>query len=312
MKKFPRDKTARKRYLPIKPSARHPDNDIQLKLSGKGDKLPKDSYINTGTVLTTKLEALRPFKTPAQRHFELSKSSYEKLIETAKYTAKHSAPAQPQTRIVPVSEDSERRLRDMLYHRAFQSTSGMPAGGWTPGVVRLPGSLHDGHRIPQLQRQWAIPAVSRGTVVEQSRHDERTSLLPYHHMQNRVANQRPRRYFPPICRIYTDASFLNLSGVEWRKLLWIVVRLAIFIGLWYGIYWLGVKAVQSILAGWQWLENHVNSLATTIKDWFTTLFGQVDSLATTIKDWFTTLLGQVNSLATTIKDWFMTLLGQGQ
>lgn len=57
MDKFPTETKARGRYLPIKPSAPHPDKKILLELYEAEDRLTKDSYVNISKVLRAKFKA---------------------------------------------------------------------------------------------------------------------------------------------------------------------------------------------------------------------------------------------------------------
>ncbi|KJK94690.1 hypothetical protein H633G_01406 [Metarhizium anisopliae BRIP 53284] len=84
--KFPTETKARGRYLPIKPSAPHPDNKILLELCEAEDRLTKDSYVHISKVLRAKLKALRPYVSHRLRTPYLSDNSYRQLIRHAQYS----------------------------------------------------------------------------------------------------------------------------------------------------------------------------------------------------------------------------------
>ncbi|RYP12144.1 hypothetical protein DL765_007443 [Monosporascus sp. GIB2] len=85
--KHPRDIKARSGYLPIEPCSPHPDNGRLLTLEDPSLKLRKKSYVNTRELRTVTFNTLQPYQRRNPKLFYvLKRTSYQELIEYAKYT----------------------------------------------------------------------------------------------------------------------------------------------------------------------------------------------------------------------------------
>ncbi|TWU73401.1 hypothetical protein ED733_003359 [Metarhizium rileyi] len=252
--RFPADQRARSRYLPIKPSARHPDNKLLLELSGEEDRLTKDSYIHIARVLRAKLHALRPYRSQPRRPFHLSDSSYRQLVQQTGYDYRpryldtvalgDSAPTPPSPMVVRVQR-SRVSARYELYY----------------GAISQPRPV---------QRSFAYPQVD---VPGSNLHNERTRLLPPVQMANFPQSAHAG---PSWTRKVRERMSRGLSAVNWWNVLGFVLYLVAMASLCYGIYWVVHHLVLLLVACWEWLKHSISTMVDDITTWVSDLFGHAD------------------------------------
>lgn len=255
MDKFPTETKARGRYLPIKPSAPHPDNKILLELCEAEDRLTKDSYVNIGKVLRAKFKALRPYVSHRLRTPYLSDSSYCQLIRHAQYSVPGQLPRgiaeYGWTLVLPPSQTATRPQRSRY------DVQDRPVYGGTSWPGRLPTSF----------------SYSQTSVTRQARYNERTPLLP----SPRPANPpRPALARPVWGRNTHARNSRRLVSIDWAKVFGFFWALVIILSACYGVYWLVEHLAQLVSACWLWLQHAVTHMVATVKNWFGNLLGHAE------------------------------------
>ncbi|QLI64524.1 uncharacterized protein G6M90_00g020230 [Metarhizium brunneum] len=253
--KFPTETRARGRYLPIKPSAPHPDNKMLLELCEAEDRLTKDSYVHISKVLRAKFKALRPYASHWLRSPYLSDNSYRQLILHAQYPV----PGQLNGRIagygwtlvLPPSQTATRPQRSRY------DIPDRPVYGGIQSPGRLPTSF----------------SYSQMSVTRQARYNERTPLLPTPRPANPPRPVLARRVWG---RNTHARNSRRLVSIDWAKVFGILWALVIIIAACYGIYWLVEHLVQLVSVCWLWLQHAVTHMAATIKNWFGNLLGHAE------------------------------------
>ncbi|KID91930.1 hypothetical protein MGU_00841 [Metarhizium guizhouense ARSEF 977] len=249
--KFPTETKARGRYLPIKPSAPHPDNKILLELCEAEDRLTKDSYVHISKVLRAKLKALRPYVSHRLRTPYLSDNSYRQLIRHAQYSVPGQSPRSIAdygwTLVLPPSQTATRpqRSRYDIPDRPLYSE------------ISSPGR-------PQTSFSYSQTSVTR-----QARYNERAPLLPSPQPANPPRPALTRRIWERI----THAGYSQRLSIDWIKVFGFFWALVIIIAACYGIYWLVEQLVQLVAACWLWLQHAVTHMVAAIKNWFGNLLG---------------------------------------
>ncbi|EFY98084.1 hypothetical protein MAA_06193 [Metarhizium robertsii ARSEF 23] len=306
--KFPTETKARGRYLPIKPSAPHPDNKILLELCEAEDRLIKDSYVNIGKVLRAKFKALRPYVSHRLRTPYLADSSYRQLILHAQYPVPGQLPRgiaeYGWTLVLPPSQTATRPQRsrydipDRPVYGGIKSPGRLPTSFSysqtsvtrqarynerapllpSPQPANPPRPQRSRYDIPDrpvyggIQSPGRLPtsfSYSQTSVTRQARYNERAPLLPSPQSANPPRPALTRRIWGRV----THAGYSRRLSIDWIKVFAFFWALVIILAAGYGIYWLVEHLVQLVAACWLWLQHAVTHMVAAIKNWFGNLLG---------------------------------------
>ncbi|KAG8424901.1 hypothetical protein J3458_001656 [Metarhizium acridum] len=252
--KFPTEKKARGRYLPIKPCAPHPDNKILLELCEAEDRLTKDSYIHIRKVLRAKLKALRPYVSHRLRSPYLSDNSYRQLIQHAQYSVPDQLP-----RSIAIGDLTLVMPPSQIATRAPRSRYDIPER-----------SLYGGISSPEyVQRSFSY---SQTSITRPVRYNERTPLLP----SPQPANPPRPALTRQIWERNTSPRYSQRRSTDWIKVFGFFWAMMIIIAACYGIYWVAEHLAQLVSACWPWLQHAVTHMVAAIKNWFGNLLGHAE------------------------------------
>ncbi|GAP85313.1 hypothetical protein SAMD00023353_1002100 [Rosellinia necatrix] len=230
--KYPRQPSARRDHLPIKPRKRHPDNGILLVLKNPSDKLRKPSYVKTQTRRSIYLASLQPYDRHRQGpEFFLSKESYRTLIDHVGFTEpQYEPPAYSLASGSGNATPSTPRVRAPEPALPIRAPRRLPVDDLESAVRSYVGQTRyaaasTGQRLP-IQPPWSYAAAAARA--------ETRPLLPTQEHNPRPATTyyRPPGAYPDHRDLPSDPSEPSACGEVWtclKAVFWIsLVSLACY------------------------------------------------------------------------------------
>ncbi|KAI1332521.1 hypothetical protein F5Y16DRAFT_357989 [Xylariaceae sp. FL0255] len=297
----------RKRYLPITPSPKHPDNGICLVLRN-GRKMRKRSWVNTQQIRSVSVSSLDLYDRD-QTDFFLDIKSYKILIAHSGYIEQVSIP-NITLPVSPVAAPPEDRVSEVT--AAVTMPGAYPdeadpiaaiVARWIKQQERLAREQEQERRRNQslilgFENRALHAEQSHSAAASQLRRDQRLERQPLL-TANAATGYRSTRSSRHISVLPTSHPVSHNSGhgqpkgVDWERVgvcIKIIAYICACLGVSYGVYLVGVWAIDMATRAVYGVKHFFESLGLKAQDLWSTLLHFFKSIGLKVQDLWSALL----------------------